>query len=56
MNTDAKGLAAAFVDAVTIKSESGMIAKNGDESLFSVMLKIFPAVSILCPHNYVCMP
>ena len=40
-----KDFAAAFVNAVTIKSERGMIAKNGDESLFSVISQIFPNVS-----------
>ena len=50
-----KDFAAAFVNAVTIKSERGMIAKNGDESLFSVMSQIFPNVSLPDSHfNHSC--
>jgi hypothetical protein len=43
---DAKEFSASFACAVTraTGNEQDCIAKNGDESLFEVMLKIFPQV------------
>ena len=40
-----KDFAVAFVNAVSRKSDCGIIAKNGSESLFYVMSQIFPNVS-----------